>query len=174
MIDGPSTREWSEGSCLGCGFPLKPGIAGDSDWWCWACFAGIPIYTINMRTEMDARLAWLIIQVLLHGYDERRHRPFPGDPVTPPAPSVATVIGKGSISSKVKQLDLLEYAGRRTTMVAAGADSWKGCCPIHNEKTASFHVWANPWRWRCFGACATGGDIIDLARELKKRPSRHG
>ncbi len=174
MIEGPFTREWKLGRCLGCGFNLQPGIAEDSEFWCGSCFLEIPIYSKMFRTEMDARLAHLVLQVLLHGYDERRHRPYPGDPVPGPKTSLSNITGKADISTKLKQLDLLEYARHRTEMQPAGANSWKGRCPIHEEKTASFYVWANPWRWHCFGGCATGGDIIDLARELKKRPAHDG
>lgn len=174
MIEGPSTRECKPGCCLGCGFPTKLGVGEDSEYWCGACILGIPIYDINFRTEFDARLAWMVLQELLHGSEERRHRRFPGDPVPAPKASLSNITGKGDISSKLKQLDLLVYASHRTEMQAAGANSWRGRCPIHDEKTASFYVWADPWRWRCFGGCAMGGDIIDLARELRKRPAANG
>jgi len=174
FIEGPSTREWNAGCCLECGFPTSPGAGEDSEYWCGACFLVIPIYNINFRTEFDARLAWLVLQELLHGGDARRHRTFPGDPIAAPKTNLSNITGKTDISSKLKQLDLLVYARHRTEMQASGADNWRGRCPIHDEKTASFYVWANPWRWRCFGGCAMGGDIIDLARELKKRPIRNG
>ena len=48
-----------------------------------------------------------------------------------------------------------------------GPGRWKGLCPIHHEKTPSFYIYSEPWRWYCFGACAGGGDIVDLARELQ-------
>ena len=40
------------------------------------------------------------------------------------------------------------------------------CCPIHNEKTPSFAWYPVQNRWYCFGACAKGGDVIDLYMEL--------
>jgi hypothetical protein len=46
---------------------------------------------------------------------------------------------------------------------ASGGKQW-GACPFHNEKTASFFVDEDN-RWRCFGACGTGGDSIDFIQK---------
>jgi CHC2 zinc finger len=35
-------------------------------------------------------------------------------------------------------------------------------CPLHDESTASFHIYTEKNRWYCFGACAKGGSAIDL------------
>ena len=43
-------------------------------------------------------------------------------------------------------------------------DKFKIRCPLHTEKTPSFHAKAN--KWHCFGGCATGGDVIDLVQKL--------
>jgi hypothetical protein len=41
------------------------------------------------------------------------------------------------------------------------------CCPLHEERTPSCHVYAEPDRgWFCFGACHKGGTIYDLGAEL--------
>lgn len=43
------------------------------------------------------------------------------------------------------------------------------CCPVpgHEDRTPSFHVYAEPDRgWYCFGACACGGSIYDLGAVL--------
>jgi hypothetical protein len=37
-----------------------------------------------------------------------------------------------------------------------------GSCPIHPEKTPSFHVNLEKNSWHCFGACAGGGTTIDI------------
>ena len=44
-----------------------------------------------------------------------------------------------------------------------------GLCPFHPEKTGSFKIALSEkhaGRWQCFGACATGGDVIDFRRKL--------
>lgn len=55
-------------------------------------------------------------------------------------------------------IDIVELIGRYLQLRRAG-NSWKACCPFHNEKTPSFHV--NPARqaFKCFG-CGVGGDGV--------------
>lgn len=45
----------------------------------------------------------------------------------------------------------------------------KICCPFHSEKTPSFSVMhsGGKWRWRCFGGCDKGGDVIDFIEQYK-------
>ncbi|MBI4219041.1 MAG: DNA primase [Chloroflexi bacterium] len=38
----------------------------------------------------------------------------------------------------------------------------KARCPFHAENTPSFVVFPDSQLWRCFGACATGGDVISF------------
>ena len=67
-----------------------------------------------------------------------------------------------------RQVDLAEYVNRcLTPLTPVTSGSWKGRCPIHDEDPPSFLVTANPWRWRCFGACGTGGDLVKLISELR-------
>ena len=46
--------------------------------------------------------------------------------------------------------------GRRVKLARAGRN-WTGCCPFHNEKTPSFHVYDD--HFHCFG-CGEHGDAI--------------
>ncbi len=46
----------------------------------------------------------------------------------------------------------------------AGAGSVKGCCPLHGERTPSFHVWAD--RFHCFG-CQAHGDAVEFVMRLE-------
>ena len=38
--------------------------------------------------------------------------------------------------------------------------------PLHEERTPSFVVYEDTQHWRCYGACARGGDVVELARLL--------
>ncbi len=38
----------------------------------------------------------------------------------------------------------------------------KARCPFHTERTPSFYVFPESETWRCFGACATGGDVLSF------------
>ena len=78
------------------------------------------------------------------------------------------------------RLDILEVVGQRVALQRSGR-SYKGNCPFHQERTPSFHVFPDRQSWRCFGACATGGDAFsfvmrvenldfgDAVRELARR-----
>ncbi len=46
---------------------------------------------------------------------------------------------------------------------------WVGCCPLHNERTPSFTLFAGKdgiWRFQCFG-CGEHGDVIDFIEKVK-------
>lgn len=57
-----------------------------------------------------------------------------------------------------RQLSILEVINEYTVLKKAGL-YWKGCCPFHNEKTASFTVSPHKEIFYCFG-CHSGGDVI--------------
>ena len=59
------------------------------------------------------------------------------------------------------RLDILEVVGQRVQLQQSGR-SFKGNCPFHQERTPSFHVFPDRQSWRCFGACATGGDAVSF------------
>lgn len=46
--------------------------------------------------------------------------------------------------------------GRKARLAKAGRN-WKGCCPFHNEKSPSFHVYDD--HFHCFG-CGAHGDAV--------------
>ncbi len=41
----------------------------------------------------------------------------------------------------------------------------KANCPFHAERTPSFVVFPESGTWRCFGACAVGGDVISFIQK---------
>jgi DNA primase catalytic core len=45
--------------------------------------------------------------------------------------------------------------------------SWKAPCPFHTERTPSFIVDPGRGTWHCFGACSTGGDVIEFVRRVE-------
>jgi DNA primase len=67
-----------------------------------------------------------------------------------------------SAITEVKQrLDIVEFISEYVTLQKAGRN-FKGLCPFHTEKHASFFVFPEQQSWHCFGACGTGGDIFSF------------
>jgi DNA primase len=59
------------------------------------------------------------------------------------------------------RLDIVEVISQRVPLQRSGR-SFKANCPFHQEKTPSFHVFPDRQSWRCFGSCATGGDVLSF------------
>ena len=91
---------------------------------------------------------------------ERRSRP-------------ALPAGFGPIPRLKARLDIITVASKFTELTGSG-DKPKGRCPLHEEKTASFYVYADSQRWRCYGACASGGDVIELLQRLAAKGALDG
>jgi hypothetical protein len=156
VLDGQ--RHASQQRCVGCGYPMR--APSDSESVCACCLAGCPPFNEFFRCELEARLAWMGLSLTLHS----AVRPFPGDHAATPA----HVSAKGrDLFDALHQVDLAAYAARFTELKPAGPGKWKGICALHQERTPSFYVYGDPWRWRCYGACAQGGDIVALSRELR-------
>lgn len=78
--------------------------------------------------------------------------------------------------------DLVDLVSEHVTLQKAGRNL-KANCPFHTERTPSFVVFPDRQTWRCFGACATGGDAIafvmkvdntDFAQALEHLAQRAG
>ncbi|MFQ6026922.1 MAG: CHC2 zinc finger domain-containing protein [Dehalococcoidia bacterium] len=74
--------------------------------------------------------------------------------------------GSNSPLARLKAMDIVALASRFTDLKPAGPGKLKGRCPLHQERTPSFYVYEDTKRWWCFGACAGGGDVIELFQRL--------
>ena len=79
----------------------------------------------------------------------------------PPGPTPRPAIG-ASLIERVKAAYRVEDVARRLTDLH-GDRTLTGKCPLHREENGrSFVVWPDIQRWRCYGACAKQGDVLDL------------
>ena len=68
-----------------------------------------------------------------------------------------------SVTDEIKsRIDIVSYVQQYVPLKKAGR-YYKACCPFHSEKTPSFVVNQDTQSWRCFGACAEGGDLFSFA-----------
>jgi DNA primase len=58
-----------------------------------------------------------------------------------------------------------EVVGEYLQLRAGGADSLKGLCPFHEEKTPSFNVTPSKGLWYCFSE-GEGGDVIKFVQKI--------
>src|SRR5258705_7690052 len=66
--------------------------------------------------------------------------------------------GEGLLEEIRGRTDLVALVGRRVKLVRKGRTMW-GCCPFHQEKSASFKVENERRTYKCFG-CGKGGDAF--------------
>ena len=65
-----------------------------------------------------------------------------------------------------ERADIVEIVGSYVSLKPASAGSFKGLCPVHDEKSPSFDVRANPAFYHCFG-CGAGGDVYKFIQEIE-------
>src|SRR6185436_409203 len=63
------------------------------------------------------------------------------------------------------KLTILEVIGDFVQLKKAGSN-YKGVCPFHSEKSASFMVSPSKGIWHCFG-CGLGGDIFEFIKQTE-------
>jgi DNA primase len=63
-------------------------------------------------------------------------------------------------------VDMLSLVGSRVELRRAGADSYFGVCPFHDERTGSFHVRPDEKHYHCFG-CQASGDPFTFVMETE-------
>jgi DNA primase len=66
--------------------------------------------------------------------------------------------GEGLLEEIRRRTDLVALVGRKVKLVRKGRVMW-GCCPFHQEKSASFKVENERRTYKCFG-CGKGGDAF--------------
>jgi DNA primase len=72
------------------------------------------------------------------------------------------------VTDEIKsRLDIVDLVSEHVQLRKSGS-SYSGFCPFHpNTRTPAFVVFPNTQTWRCFGACAEGGDIFSFV--MKKQ-----
>jgi DNA primase len=63
-------------------------------------------------------------------------------------------------------IDMIDLVGTRAELRRAGADSYTGLCPFHDERTPSFSVTPSKKMYYCFG-CQAAGDPFTFAMETQ-------
>jgi len=68
-----------------------------------------------------------------------------------------------TVTEEIKsRLDIVEVVSGHVTLKKSGS-SYSGFCPFHhNVNTPAFVVFPKTQTWRCFGACAEGGDLFSF------------
>lgn len=148
--------------CLICQQPT--GLWSEN--FCSPCLFGSGYEPTPEQRELVFRALW---DAIWEDVDTADRLPYPGD--VPPKRAY-TGPRSGSLFERVKAgVDLAEYTGRFTSLRRAGRGRLKGACPLHKENTPSFYIYQEKGTWRCYGACATGGDVISLAQARFKLPT---
>lgn len=75
-------------------------------------------------------------------------------------------ISQETIDAVLRSSDIVSVVGEYTRLEQRGDAFW-GCCPFHNEKTASFHVESEKQFYYCFG-CHAGGNVVKFIMEMEK------
>jgi DNA primase len=75
-------------------------------------------------------------------------------------------ISDRDIAAIRERIRIEEVVGDYVQLRRAGADSLKGLCPFHNEKSPSFHVRPNHGHFHCFG-CGEGGDVYAFVQKIE-------
>ncbi len=65
-----------------------------------------------------------------------------------------------------ERVSIEDVVGDYVQLRRAGADSMKGLCPFHDEKSPSFHVRPNHGHFHCFG-CGEGGDVYAFVQKIE-------
>jgi DNA primase len=78
---------------------------------------------------------------------------------------VAGLIRKSDIDEVKQRANIADIVGQYVTLKRGGADSLKGLCPFHDEKSPSFSVRPNVGMFKCFG-CGESGDVYKFLQQI--------
>lgn len=78
---------------------------------------------------------------------------------------MAGLIRKSDIDEVKQRANIADIVGQYVTLKRGGADSLKGLCPFHDEKSPSFSVRPNVGMFKCFG-CGESGDIYKFLQQI--------
>lgn len=67
----------------------------------------------------------------------------------------------GVIDEIRDRVDIVKLVSPYVELTQSGS-RFRARCPFHTERTPSFFVFPEEQRWRCFGACASGGDAFNF------------
>ncbi len=76
---------------------------------------------------------------------------------------MAGLIPQTFIDDLLQRIDIVDIIDERVPLRKAG-NSYKACCPFHNEKTPSFHVNQDKQFYHCFG-CGANGSALGFLME---------
>ena len=74
---------------------------------------------------------------------------------------------RAAIEDVKARLDIVATVASYVPNLKRSGRTWKANCPFHNERTPSFIVDPSRGTWHCFGACSTGGDVIEFVRRIE-------
>ncbi|MBF7683354.1 DNA primase [Acinetobacter sp. B5B] len=76
-------------------------------------------------------------------------------------------IPQQTIDHILDRVDLVELIGQRVKLKKTGR-TYSGCCPFHQEKSPSFHVYQDKQYYHCFG-CQANGNAIRFLMDMDSR-----
>ena len=76
-------------------------------------------------------------------------------------------IPQHTIDQILDRTDIVDLIGQRVKLKKSGR-TYSGCCPFHQEKSPSFHVYADKQYYHCFG-CQANGNAIRFLMDIDAR-----
>src|SRR4051795_4220628 len=73
---------------------------------------------------------------------------------------------RSSVEAARDAVDMVALVSARTELRKAGARSYSGICPFHEERSPSFSVEPVEKLYHCFG-CQAGGDAFKFVQEIE-------